>query len=86
MTEHLPSPPTETNSSEEKPSWLLSIVILPKHLGEAIFMLIKKDDASEPSKFILGYLVLLGLIILALSIFSPEVLTTLLQYFFPLQG
>jgi hypothetical protein len=73
-------PPEETSQDEQ--SWLYKIVILPKHFGEAIFNLIGKNNATESSKFILGYMLLAALILLIFGIISPESLQMLFKYFF----
>ena len=72
---------------EEKPvpeeqSWLYKIVILPKYLGDAIFSLTGNNEASEPSKFILGYMLLAVLILLIVGIFSPDTVKAFFDYFF----
>jgi hypothetical protein len=63
-------------------SWLYKIVVLPKYLGELIFTIIAKDDASESSKFILGYLLLAALILIIFGIISPETVNAFFDYFF----
>lgn len=72
------SPQTKT----EEQSWLLSIVVLPKYLGEFVFTLLNNTTATETSKYLLGYFLLLGAALLVLRIIVPETLTTLLQFIF----
>ena len=82
MTESSPSPTTKTASDEENQSWLFKIVILPKHLGEIVFGLFGWKEATEASKFILGYMLIAALALLILGIISPEVLKAFFTYFF----
>ena len=72
----------EKNSTEEEQSWLFKIVVLPKYLGEAIFSLIGKSEATETSKFILGYMLVAGLALVIIGILSPETLKAFFAYFF----
>ena len=72
----------EEKPAQDKQNWLYKIVILPKYFGEAIFNLLGKNNTSEGAKFILGYMLLAGLFLLALSIISPESAQALLAFIF----
>ena len=76
--------PTDNKNTptEEQPSWLSKIVVLPKFIGELIFTILAKDDASEVSKFILGYMILAGVILIILGIVFPETLKALINYLY----
>ena len=78
MEEKIP----EEKSVNEEQSWLYKIVVLPKYIGELIFTIIAKDDASEPSKFISGYMLLVVLILLIVGIISPDTVKAFFDYFF----
>ena len=72
----------EEKPANEEQSWLYKIVILPKHLGKAIFDLLGKTETSEPLKFILGYMLLAALILIIVGIISPETVKAFFNYFF----
>jgi hypothetical protein len=72
----------ESKVAEDEQSWLSKIVILPKCFGEAIFNLLGRSDASEASKFILGYMLIAAVILLILGFISPETLKAFFDTFF----
>lgn len=78
MEENLPKNPPPDDGQ----SWLYKIVVLPKYLGEFIFDILGRSEASDVSKFILGYMLLAAVLLLLLGMISPDLLQELLHYFF----
>lgn len=68
--------------NEQEQTWLYRIVVLPKYFGEAIFKLLGRDDASEASKFILGYMLIAAAIVLIVGIISPDTVKAFFETFF----
>ena len=72
----------ENTPSDEQQSWLVKIVVLPKYLGEFIFDLLGRREVKESYKFIIGYLLLLGVFLLGMGFIAPELLSAILKALF----
>lgn len=72
----------DKNSNKPEQTWLYRIAVLPKYFGEAILNLLGRNEATEASKFILGYMLIAALILLVLGFISPETVKALFSYLF----